>query len=49
MSDSISESSIQEGGGMGDMYTYMALGISCCTICLTCIILIMIIHKKSNC
>jgi hypothetical protein len=37
------------GGGAGDMYVMMALCVSCSTICLTCIILICIISKKSNC
>ena len=51
LSTSISSESIpQDGGaGMGDEYMLMALGVSCCTICFTCIVMICIIHKKSNC
>lgn len=42
---------LQDGGigGASDMYMMMALCISCSTICLTSIILICIINKKSNC
>jgi hypothetical protein len=45
----LSESSIQDGGVSNDMYMMVALGVSCATICLTCVILICIIAKKSNC
>ena len=51
LSTSISSESSPQGGGagMGDEYMLMALGISCCTICITCIVMIAIIHNKSNC
>ena len=56
LSESITESItggtseiIPQEGGSGDMYMMIALGISCTTICLTSLILICIINKKSNC
>ena len=49
LSSSISSESIQDGGVGNDMYMMIALGISCATISLTCVILICIINNKSNC
>jgi hypothetical protein len=53
MSESIngnsSESSIQSGGVDPMSPTMIALCVSTSTICLTCVILICIIHRKSNC
>lgn len=56
LSESITESItggtsevIQQEGGSTEIYMMMALGISCCTIYLTSVILICIINKKSNC
>ena len=52
MFDSTSEN-IPQDGGAGlidpDEMKTMGLSISCATICLTCVVLICIINKKSNC
>jgi len=58
MSDSDSDSifggssdSLPQDGGAGpqDLYMYIALGVSSCTICITILTLSIIIGKKSNC
>lgn len=49
MNSGTSESSIQDGGSDMMSPTMLALCVSTSTILLTCVILICIIHNKSNC